>query len=73
MLGFDGKKVEFYQLKARHPQLRHSNIYWFFIRKKDIPKLSKLKNAFFILCALQPNETFHYFKLPIKVVKNISH
>jgi hypothetical protein len=69
VLAFDGKKVEFYQLKARNEHGRYPNVYWFPVRKKDIKKLSKFPNSFFVLCALQPNNKFDFFKLPIDVVK----
>jgi|GEM_PF-3730352 hypothetical protein len=69
VLAFNGRRVELYQLKARNEQSRYPNVYWFPIRKKDIEKLSKFPNSFFIFCALQPNNKFDFFKLPIDVVK----
>ncbi|MEM5879330.1 MAG: hypothetical protein QXU74_02445 [Candidatus Aenigmatarchaeota archaeon] len=69
MLGYNNGKVELYQLKARRQQARNKNLYWFSVRKKDIEKLLNFKNAFFVFCALQPNYTFHFFKVPIKIVK----
>jgi hypothetical protein len=69
ILAFNEGKVEFYQLRARNEQSRYPNVYWFQIGKKDIKKLSRFPNSFFILCALQPNNKFDFFKLPIDVVK----
>jgi len=71
ILAFNEKenKIEFCQLKARNEMKRYPNIYWFPIRKKDIEKLSRFPNAFFILCALRPDGKFDFFKLPVPVVK----
>ncbi len=69
MIGVSRIKVEFYQLKARNPMAKGNNIYGFPITKKGIQKLSKLKNSFFILCTLQPNKTFHFFKLPPVIIR----
>ena len=32
-------------------------------------KLSKYTNIFFVLCALQPDNKFDFFKLPIEMVR----
>lgn len=69
ILAFDGKNVELYQLKARNEMKRYPNVYWFPIRKKDVEKLSKFPNTFFVLCALKPNGKFDFFKLPLPIVK----
>ena len=68
ILAYKGRKVELYQLKARNEHGRRPNYYRFSIRK-DIEKLSKYPNTFFILCALQPSGKFDFFKLPIDVAE----
>ena len=54
ILAYKNGKVELYQLKARNEHGRRPNYYRFSI-KKDIEKLSKYTNIFFVLCALQPD------------------
>jgi hypothetical protein len=68
MVAFKGNKIEFYQLKARNENLNQKRVYWFSL-KKNLHKLSKFRNTYFILCALQPNQKeFHFFKIPIKMI-----
>jgi hypothetical protein len=38
-------------------------------KKEGHRKIVKISKFFFILCALQPNNKFDFFKLPIDVVK----
>jgi hypothetical protein len=71
MAALKGGKIEFYQLKSRIQSLRHEGKYRFKVWH-DIKKLKKahISNAFFILCALQPDEgRFDFFKVPLKVVE----
>lgn len=71
MIGLKEGGVEFYQLKARNEMRAPKDHYWFPVRK-NIEGLSKFKKkAFFILCALQPNQAdFHFFKVPVPVAKH---
>mgnify|MGYP001626461639 CR=1 FL=1 len=69
MLAFNGKSFEFYQLRARNEMKRYPNVYWFPIKKRELEKLSKFPNVFFILCALKRNGKFDFFKLPLRIVK----
>jgi len=64
------KNFELYQLKARNISLRY-NQFRFRVKKEDIEKLSKSnnKNTYFIFCAFQENQKFHFFKVPVSVVK----
>jgi len=72
MMSYKNGKIELYQLKSRNEHVRYPNIYWFPIRKKDIIKLeeySRFFDVFFVLCALQTNGKFDFFKIPLNVVK----
>jgi len=71
IIAFKNNNFELYQLKARKWSRRHPWYYWFPIKRKDIKKLKSLKNkrTYFILCALQTNQKFHFFKVPLKIIE----
>ncbi len=69
IVSYRDRAIEFYQLKARNEYRRQKGYYWFMINKKDVKKLLKFPKAFFVLCALQSDDRFAFFKLPTSTVK----
>ncbi len=68
LLTVKGGVVFYYQLKARTINERRGqqNEYWFSIKKSKMDQSLKIKNFFWVFCAVRPDLNFDFFQIDAK-------